>query len=184
MEKLSRILIVSLLFLTIAGCAVYRSRLFEPFNYIEKKKYSYTVDSFESWDIEIGIYAYKGLSGIDTETNHKFLIRIDASTSGIKPYNVKYKPIIKNIQILYSEGLQHEIALSEIKPKTSEFDLAGKNYKYVSLISRDVYIPHEIELLTVVSEIEFLDEQGNIIKKKFTIQMKRIESSKIGTPVI
>lgn len=186
MVKISKTLIVCMLFITVTGCVIYRTRLFEPFNYIEESAYSYTVDRFDNWDIEVEIRAYKTMGGIDPEANHDFYIEIEASTStsGIKPYNVKYTPTIKNIKILYGEGLQHEIVLPENKQRTHESDLGVKRFKSVFLTYKDIYIPHEIKFLTVVSEMEFLDENGNVIVKKFTIPMKRVESKTLGIPVI
>ncbi len=184
---MKKILIPLLLCVLISGCAVYRSRHFVPTDYYRDYRNSppvFKVDTFEDWDILINFSAYYGTVGLFPESSNldRFGIDVTATTyeKNLSQYrDTKYRAHIKSLRILHGEKLQDEIII----PAT-ESSIA-KDGKFVLLGSAGatLHVPSHVKSVTVISEIEFIEKNGNSIVKKFIIPMNFKEETSIGPPL-
>lgn len=178
---MKKIIFLLLLCIIISGCAIYRSKYFEPVNhdYYNGDDTAFRIDKFENWHITVNFFAYYGSSAYSDDN---FYIWIDASTFDKEAYVYKdtsYRANIKSLKILHGEDLQNEIKIPKTKLSINE---NGKRI-FMSNENRNVYISPDIKMLTVIIEMEFLDKENNSIVKKYVIPMKRNEYSSIGPPL-
>jgi len=175
---MKKILIPLLLCVLISGCVVYRSKYFVPIDYDKNSGFlppAYKIGRFENWDILITYFANppRAYFGI--------WITAAAYDQKLSQYrDTKYRVHIKSLRILHGKNLQDEIIIPATQSYSSE---GGKRVFFGNADTTTIHVPAHVKSVTVISEIEFIDKNGNSIVKKFIIPMNFKEETSIGPPL-